>query len=215
MMARKKRGPYEHSGKLITHRTAKQIESEVATSIERLRSGIPPVTVTLDFYRDAIEWIYAAEQVLFESAGEAGRQTFDDRTSPLRECRAWIQLIEKQCGEPLSENDARALAYNAMRIGWLISRCEFRLIEASAVDGMDQYHRGKVLAESKLEQAFSVTRDELLSAMKAAYIKHGKPNQKDLCDYVATALGGEIGGVQLRKKFLQGYKITKAEYAAK
>ncbi len=215
-MARKNRGPYEHSGKIIKHRTANQIESEVASSAERLQSGLPPITVTLDYYRDAIEWIYAAEVLLFESAGEAERQTFEDRTSPLKECRAWIELFEKQCSEPLSEDDARALAYNAMSVGMKIAQCNFRLLEASAVVGMDAHNRGKVRSEENAKGAFHISREDLLTALKAAHRKYPNKNQKELCEHVATAIGGEIGGEQLRKKFIQKeYKIAKAEYAAK
>ncbi len=57
-MARKKRGPYEHTGKLFKLRTTEQIESQA------LNVGVVP---PLDLFKENIAWLYAAEQVLFEN----------------------------------------------------------------------------------------------------------------------------------------------------
>ncbi len=210
MMARKKRRPYEHSGKLIKHRTAKQIESEVASSLERLKNGLPPVTVTFDYFRDAIEWIYAAEQVLFESAGESERQIFEERTSPLQECRAWIALFEKQCGEPLSENDARALAYNAMSVGIKIAQCNFRLCESSAVSGMKKYEQLMQNNESRTSQKYDPTREELLSLCKKYYMRH-ECSQADLQERIANSPGVNRSAATIKAK-MKKLNITKKDY---
>ncbi len=122
-----------------------------------------------------------------------------------------MDLVEKESKIPQDAIGSQFLAYNAMQLAWKISLCQYRLLETSAVDGMNQYSRAMELAERNADAAFEITPEKLLEAMRKAYRKYPGKNQKELCVHVADALGNEIGGERVRK-LLQEYKIRKTDY---
>jgi hypothetical protein len=200
MMARKKRSPYAHSGKLFKLQTVEQIESQAENV-----GNIP----TLDWFKETISLLYAAEQVLFEDNPGSDPAIYEQRVAAIRECEAFMKLVEKQSKLPQDAIGSQFLTYNAMQLAWKISLCRYRLLEQSAVDGMDQYNRAMELAESNTGSGFNPSRADLLAMLREAVKRYPGLNQKELC--VRIANDKPVGGETIRK-LLQSYKIRASEY---
>lgn len=210
-MTRKEKSPYRHDGKVIPLRPAAMIEREA----EQAANSPKPVKATIEYWRDVINYIKAAELELLKD--RADRQAYLDRVAPLAECHAWLTLFESYWTTPegnkqsVSAEDAETLVYNAIRIGCLIEQAKFRFLESSVVDGMEQFERGKARAADNKAKAFSITRAELLKHCRTQYRRY-QCNQKELASRVSDAISGAIGAERVRQ-LMREHGISKADYA--
>jgi hypothetical protein len=195
-------------------RTADDIKTDIAEALQGFEAGRSAERPSLNFWRDMIKQIAQNELELVQS--EQDRDAHRDRTAVLAECLAWLDLFQQRYlhdanGNPIdvTHDDATMLAYNAIRVGFLMGQSSLRApMESLAVEGLAQSERGRERAEVNRKRAFSITRDQLLAKCREKYRKH-QCTQKRLAEYVAADL--PIGRERVRK-LMQEYGIKKDDY---
>lgn len=216
-MSRKPKHPHRHTGKVIPLRTVEMVEKDVHKGVRKPGSA----DVTLEYWHNAIDQIWAAESALVKTDEDI--PLFRDRVAVLSEAKTWLAMFERQWADDdgndqaVSAKDAKMLAYNAVRVGFLIHQAMTRLLENSVVDGMEQYQRAKERGIENDGGGFKIDRETLLAEMKKAASRYPSANQKRLCEIVAenvSTADRSIGGERLRD-FLQDHKIRAAEYKPK
>jgi hypothetical protein len=215
-MSRKPKHPYRHSGKLAPIRTAEHINADVQAAIEGDNFNQVP---TLDRYRRFIALMVQAEN---DMAGD-DMEELKKRTAALAEASAWLDLMETWWKDDagndtsLSADDAKRLAFNAVRVGMLLGKAQWRLMEGYAVDALDVAENAARQAEKNKGRGYSPDRKTLLAEMKKAAVAYPSANQKRLCEIVAKKVSTPdrtIGGERLRQ-LLRDRKISVSDYKPK
>lgn len=215
-MSRKPKHPYRHSGKLLPIRTAEHITAEVQ---EKIDSADTPSVPTLDCYKRFIELMIQAER---DMAGDDMAE-LRKRTAVLAEASAWIQLMESwwqdENGQDkaITADDAKRLAFNAIRVGIMLGKSQWRLIEGFAVDALELAENAARQAEQNRGKGIQLDRKTLLMEMKKAANMHRSANQRRLCEIVAGKVSTpdrKIGGERVRQ-LLKTHEIRASDYKPK
>lgn len=215
-MSRKPKHPYRHSGKLVPIRTAEQITAEVKATIAEGNFDAVP---TLDRYRHFIALMVQAE---IDMAGDDVKER-KRRTAALAEASAWLDLMETWWKDDdgndtsLSADDAKRLAFNAVRVGIALGKAQWRLMEGCAVDALETSMRAAEQAEKNKGTGVKLDRKTLLAEMKKAAVTYASANQKRLCEIVAKKVSTPdrtIGGERVRQ-LLRELKISVSDYKPK
>lgn len=215
-MSRKPKHPYRHSGKLLLIREAEQIEAEAEAASQ---PGAERVVPSLDYFRQVVATLFFVEM---DMAGD-DIDELKRRTATLAEAGAWINLLERfwtddnGADQPVSADDAKVLAFNALRVGMLLAKAQWRLMEGFAVDALDVAENAAKQAEQNKGKGFQLDRETLLAEMKKAAVMHRSANQRRLCEIVANKVSTKdrkIGGERV-KQLLNTHKIKATDYKPK